>query len=198
MTRILAINGSYRVDGITDQTIEIMSKFLSNAGAEVDIVLLRDLPLEFCLNCRVCTQQPGETPGTCVHDDGMHKLIERIENSDGFILASPTNFDAATAIFKRFMERLVVYAYWPWGTNVPQFRKANAPRKKAVLASSCAAPGVMGRLLFNTRKQLRIAARTIGADTNGTIFTGLVANDPHQILSVREQKKARTLAAKLI
>ena len=111
MTRILAINGSYRDEGITDQTVEALAQAIEAAGAEVEIILLREYPIEFCLNCRECTQQPGAKPGECVHNDGMQELIDKIERADGYILASPTNFGSVTAIFKRFMERLAVYAY---------------------------------------------------------------------------------------
>ena len=62
MNRILAINGSYRDDGITDQTVEALAQAVEAGGAEVEIILLRDYPIGFCLNCRACTQQPGAAP----------------------------------------------------------------------------------------------------------------------------------------
>ena len=145
MTRILAINGSYRDDGVTDHGVETMTAALTEAGATVEEVRLRDYPIEFCLNCRSCTQQPGDAPGECVHNDGMRGLVEKIEQADGFILAAPTNLGSVTAVFKRFMERLIVYVYWPWGKPAPVFRKATLPKKKAVIISSSAAPGPMGR-----------------------------------------------------
>lgn len=197
-TKILAINGSYRDDGITDQAVDTAVRALQASGAEVEMVLLREYPIEFCLNCRECTQQPGDAPGKCVHDDGMQALIDKIEQADGYILAAPTNFGSVTAIWKRFMERLVVYAYWPWGKSTPEFRKANVPRKKALLISSCAAPGIWGRWLYGTHKQLKITAQTIGADTVGTLFTGLIAKETHPGLPERVQEKAKALAAKLV
>ena len=198
MAKILAINGSYRDDGITDQIVNAMVQAANAAGADVEVIRLRDYPIEFCLNCRECTQRPGEKPGQCVQHDGMQKLIEKIESVDSYILASPTNFGAVTAIFKRFMERLLVYAYWPWGMNTPQMRKANAPRKKALLVSSCAAPGFLGRLVYGTHKQLKQTATVIGADTVGTIFTGLIAKEKQSVLTDRVLNKARTEVAKLI
>ena len=198
MNKILAINGSYRDNGITDQAVEAMVKAVESAGAEVEIILLREYPIKFCLNCRECTQQPGELPGKCVQHDGMEELINKIEQADGYILASPTNFASVTAIFKRFMERLIVYAYWPWDKNYPQFRKANMQKKKAVLVSSCAAPGIMGRMMYGTHKQLKMTAQTIGAGTVGTLFTGLIAKDPKQTLPDNVQKKIKTLAVKLL
>lgn len=198
MTRILAINGSYRDDGVTDQTVDAMVQAVTAAGADVEVILLRDYPIEFCLNCRECTQQPGNAPGECVQHDGMQALVDKIEQADAYILASPTNFGSVTAIFKRFMERLVVYAYWPWDMNVPRFRKAKLPQKKAVLVSSCAAPGILGRWFYGTRKQLKMTAKTIGADSVGTLFTGLIAKETHPRLPKRVLHKAEALVEKLI
>lgn len=198
MTKILVINGSYRDDGITDQTVEAMVQAVQAAGAEVETVRLREYAIEFCLNCRECTQQPGDAPGECVQHDGMQELVNKIERADGYILASPTNFGSVTAIFKRFMERLMVYGYWPWDMNAPQFRKANVPKKKALLVSSCAAPGIIGRWFFGSHKQLKMTAQTIGADSVGTLFTGLIAKESHPKLPERVQVKAKALAAKLV
>ena len=198
MTRIVAINGSYRSGGITDQTVDVMVQAAEQAGARVEVIYLREYPIEFCLNCRACTQQPGEVPGTCVLDDGMQELVNKIEQADGYILACPVNFGTATAVFKRFMERLVVYAYWPWQMNSPEYRKANAARKKAILVSSCAAPGFIGRWFSGTRKQLNMTAKVIGADGVGILFTGLIAKEFKPKLPEGLRQKAGILAAKLI
>ncbi len=198
MNKILAINGSYRDDGITDQAVEVMLHALKSAGAEVELILLREYPIEFCLNCRECTQQAGNLPGKCVQHDGMEELLDKIEQADGFILASPTNLGSVTAIFKRFMERLIVYAYWPWDKNYPQFRKSNVQKKKAVIISSCAAPGFIGRLMYGTHKQLKMTAQIIRAETVGTLFTGSISKELHPTLTDAVQKKIKTLAVKLV
>lgn len=198
MSKILAINGSYRDDGITDQAVAALAQAVTAAGAEVEIILLRDYPIEFCRNCRACNQQPGATPGECVQHDGMAALIAKIEGADGYILAAPTNFGSVTALFKRFMERLVVYAYWPWKMNAPQLRKASAPKKKAVLISSCAAPGMIGRWLYGTKKQLKMTATAIGAESVGTLFIGMIAKQPHPQLPEKVRGRIKPLAAKLV
>jgi len=198
MSKILAINGSYRDDGVTDRVVSTMIDSIQNMGAEVEVITLRDYHIEFCHNCRVCTQQPGRAPGQCVLHDSMQELIDKIEQADGYILAAPTNFGSATAIFKRFLERLIVYAYWPWGENAPKFRKLGVRKKKAVLVSSCAAPGILGRLIYGTRNQLKTTAKIIGADTVGTIFTGLVSKEHHSDLPRQVEMKANSMAAKLV
>jgi multimeric flavodoxin WrbA len=197
MSKILAINGSYRDDGITDQAVSALVQAVRDNGDEVEVILLREYHIEFCLNCRECTQQPGEAPGICVQHDGMQALVDKIEQADAYIFAAPTNFGSVTALFKRFMERLVVYGYWPWGKHAPRFRKANLPKKKAVLVSSCAAPGFIGRWLYGTYKQLNVTAQTVGAKAVGTLFTGLISDEPHAKLSARVQAKIQKLATKI-
>jgi len=197
-TRVLAINGSYRDDGITDQAVREVSDALQEFGAEVEQVRLRDYPIEFCRNCRHCMQEPGETPGDCVHNDAMRELVECIERADGYVFAAPTNFSSVTALFKRFMERLAVYGYWPWGRHAPVLRKKDVPKKPAVLISSCAAPGFIGRFTYSTRKQLEVAAVTVGSKVVGSIFTGLVSDKPDATLSPRARRKARALARRLV
>lgn len=198
MKQILIINGSYRPGGITDQTLNLMAETLQKQGAVTETIHLRDYPVGFCLNCRECTRHPGDEPGKCIQHDGMQALVDKIEAADAYILATPTNFSSATAVFKRFMERLIVYAYWPWGQPAPHLRKAKSARKEAALVSSCAAPGLLGRWVYSTHSQLKQTAKTIGADTVGSLFTGLVSQQPHAELPESVQRKAVALAAKLL
>ena len=196
-TRVLSINGSYRDDGITDQAVTAVTLALTESGVHVDTVNLRDEDIRFCLNCRACTQQPGEQPGLCVLNDSMRGIIDKIEQADAYILAAPTNFGSATAVFKRFMERLIVYGFWPWGAPSPVFRKAESITKKALLVTSCAAPGILGRLTYSTSKQLKMTAKLIGAKPVGLLYTGLIAGDPKTRVSARTMQKAETLAQRL-
>jgi multimeric flavodoxin WrbA len=194
---VLAIAGSYRDDGIVDQAVAVAVQTAREAGARVDVIQLRDYPIEFCRNCRECTQAPGEGPGACVQNDGMQALIDKIEAAEGLILAAPTNFYSVTALFKRFMERLVVYAYWPWSMHAPQPRKKTCA-KKAVIIASAAAPALMGRLFYSASKQLGMTAKTIGAKAVGDIFLGLVAGQAHTRLSEREKRRIGQATLKLL
>lgn len=198
MTRILAINGSYRENGLTDQAVATLASAIREHHAKVETVLLRETPIEFCLNCRECTQQAGETPGKCVQHDGMQELVERIEAADGYILAAPTNFGGVTALFKRFMERLVVYAYWPWGSPSPHYRKASSVKKPALIVTSSAAPALLGRLAFHSVKELKQTAKSIGARPVGTLYTGLASQEAHPVLPQKARQRAEQLAARLL
>lgn len=194
---VLAINGSYREGGITDQALDAMSQTLSEAGATVEIIHLRDYPIAFCANCRACTQTPGDEPGECALGDAMQALIEKTEKADAYIFASPTNFFTVTALYKRFFERLVPYGYWPWGAPAPKYRK-EVLTKKAVVLSSCAAPSLMGRVFYSSIKLLKLTAKTVGAKSVGSLMLGLIASEPAQKLSQKELEKAKKLALKLL
>ncbi|MGO9612072.1 MAG: flavodoxin family protein [Dissulfurispiraceae bacterium] len=52
----------------------------------------------------------------------MGAIIEAIEASDAIVLGSPMNFGTVTAVMKKFIDRLVCFAYWPWGVNAPKIR----------------------------------------------------------------------------
>lgn len=195
--RILAINGSYRKGGMTDQAVEKLLEHLHAMGAATEHIKLREHPIGFCRNCRQCMQQPGDAPGVCALNDGMVDLIRKIENADAYVFAAPTNFSSATALFKRFSERLAVYGYWPWGKPAPVFRRAKMPKKPVVIVSSCAAPSLLGRLTYVTNKNLRIAAKTIGGKVVGSMVTGWAAKKPEQALPRRAKRRARALAPKL-
>lgn len=197
-SRVLIINGSYRAGGATDQAVAAASGALREAGAEMRIVNLRDYPIEFCTNCRECALQPGSQPGRCVLDDGMHALIDEIEASDALILAAPTNFGSVTALFKRFMERLMPYAYWPWERPWPEFRKRGMPPRKALLISSSAAPAWFGRWTFGSMRQLASTAKVLGAKPVGRLFTGYAAKPVDQTLSASSVEEARRLAGRLL
>jgi len=196
--KILAINGSYRANGFTDQLLYTLSKKLEEGGAEIEQIDLRDYPINFCFNCRECTQREGNAPGKCIQNDAMTPLIDKIEMADAYIFASPTNFGSVTALFKRFMERLVVYGYWPWGMAAPQYRKRHAPKKPAIIITSSAAPGIMARWLFSSVGQLKMTAKTVGAKVNKTLCTGLVSTTPYPEITQAAHRRIQAAANSLL
>lgn len=194
--RVLIINGSYREHGFTDQMADLMAIQLELAGLEVEQVVLRRFPIEFCTNCRHCTQSEGSAPGQCVIDDGMKILVEKIEAADGYIFASPTNFYTVTALFKRFLERLIIYGYWPWHSPAPKFRRS--PFKPALCVTSCASPSLIGRFAFNTLGVMKQAAHCVGAKVVDTLMVGLVSEQLPVNISVRDQRRIRNITQRLL
>ena len=122
---ILAIVGSYRKGGIIERAVDEILAAARKEGAVTRKISLLDKHLEFCTNCRSCTQVAGKNYGVCILDDDMAGLLQEIERADALVLASPMNAGTVTAIMKRFIERLL-----PTGLGVLLRQKPVAPENQ--------------------------------------------------------------------
>ncbi len=190
--KIVAVMGSYRRGGITAQAVNEAAAAAREAGAEVEIIDLLDKRIEFCTNCRACTQAPGEKRGECVLSDEMAGILDKLDAADGLILAARVNYFNVTALTRRFLERMIVYDYWPWGALAPKLR-INKPSKKAVLITSSAMPSLIGRLFTGALRALNYAAASVGAKKAGTLLAGIASLHEKQYLTEKERRKARAL-----
>ena len=194
--KVTAIVGSYRKGGIVDSVIDEILASAQEEGAEVSKIYLIDRHIEFCRNCRTCTQERGHRRGTCPTADDMDDILDELEGSEAVVLGSPMNFGTVTAVMKQFIERLVCFAYWPWGGMSPTVRDKRKERQ-AVVVTASAAPAFMARMQRGMVKLLKDAAGLLGADTVGVISVGLAARKQKQQISKRTGKKARILGKKL-
>ena len=126
----------------------------------------------------------------------MDDILKKIEAADGLVLASPVNFFGVTAVTQRFMERLVCYAFWPWGKPAPITRVKDRGIK-AVLVTSSAMPAALGRIFTRSLGGLKRAAQTLGAKPAGTLFIGKAALHEKQDLPQAILDKARKLGYEL-
>jgi putative NADPH-quinone reductase len=193
---IVAVVGSYRRGGTIDAAVNTILEAARENGAETHVIHLTDQHIEFCQNCRQCTQEPGETRGKCAQHDDLEEILDEIDSADAVILASPVNCYNVTAIFRRFMERLVGAAYWPWGANAPEVRTRKRPRKAFLVASS-AMPGFLIPPATGAARALRLTASMLGARPEGHLWIGLAAQAPYQALSPRTLRRARRLGLTL-
>lgn len=193
---VVAVVGSYRTGGIVDRVVDEILKAAREQGAETSKIFLPDRRIEFCRNCRKCTQAEGFGHGACPHTDDMEAVLDEIQAADALVLASPVNFGTVTAVMKRFIERLVCFSYWPWGMMSPKVRNRRKD-KQAVIVVSSAAPAFLVRLRTGTAGLLKTAAALLGARTVGTVFVGLAARKQDQALSRGTLKKAGIMGRKL-
>jgi putative NADPH-quinone reductase len=194
--KVIAIVGSYRKGGIVDTTVDEILASAGEAGADTKKIYLIDKHIEFCTNCRACTQQEGAGRGSCILDDDMNSILDELDSADGIILGSPMNFGTVTAVMKKFIERLLCYTYWPWGMDAPKTR-SKKKSKHAVLVASSAAPSVLARVSSKLVKLLKDAAELLGARTSDVLFIGLAAKNKQQDIGDRARKKARRLGKHL-
>lgn len=194
--KIIAIVGSYRKGGVVDTVTDAVLDAARQDGAETEKVYLIDRHIEFCTNCRTCTQTEGSEPGTCQLEDDLQEILARIAEADGLVIGSPMNFFTVTAVTKRFVERLVCFAHWPWGAGIPKTR--SRPKDKlAVVIGSAAAPAVMARTMTGMVRLLKSVAGLLGARTIGVVFVGMAAAQPEPRISRRTLRKAERLGRKL-
>jgi NAD(P)H-dependent FMN reductase len=197
--KVIAFIGSYRKGGISDQAVDAVLRKAGQGGAETKKYYLTDIPMKFCNNCRICTNDdPAKARGRCVINDDMEKLLTEIDGADGIILASPVNDGTVTAVMKRFLERLTVYVYWPWGQHAPKFR-TGSKSKKAIIITSSACPAIIGRFLMpNARQVLKSMAGSIGAGEIKSLYFGMASQEEKPRLNDRQLAAARRAAEILI
>jgi multimeric flavodoxin WrbA len=195
--KVVALMGTYRKGGTLDMAVEAILKGARKRHASTRTIYLTDRHIEFCTNCRHCTQEPGPERGKCIQKDELDAIVSEIEAADAVVLASPVNFGNTTAIFRRFMERLIGCAYWPWDKPMPEAR-SHVRTLKAALVATSAAPGFMIPLFSGTRKALRLTAKILGARPVASLWIGLSAMEPDHQPSARLLARARRIGMKLV
>ena len=103
--RILALNSSPRSGGQskTELMLNRLVQGMCDAGAEVEVVNLREKKIRNCIGCFTCW---SKTPGRCIHNDDMAKeLFPKWLESDLVVYATPLYNYAMNATLKAFIER---------------------------------------------------------------------------------------------
>jgi multimeric flavodoxin WrbA len=195
-SKVVAIVGSYVKGGTADSAIEAILAGAREKGAQTHTIYLIDRHLDYCKNCRECTQKPGAERGQCLQRDDLELILAEIEASDAVVLGSPVNYGGVTAVFRTFLERLIGYTYWPWGQASPKARQKRSSRK-AVLVATSGMPGFMIPLFTGVGGTLRRAAQMLGAKPVGKMWIGLSAMEPRHPLSARTRERARRIGWKL-
>lgn len=136
--KILVINGSPR--GANSNTDVLVKTFLEGAcetGAESEIVYLKDKKIAHCNGCFVCWTK---TPGICVHHDDMTELLEKIQEADVIVYATPLYVYTVTGMMKDFMDRSIPLAL-PFieekGGLCNHPRRNQSKPQRIVLISNC-------------------------------------------------------------
>ena len=197
--KIIGIVGSYRKGRIIDSAVSEILKGAEEHGAETKYIYLLDKHIEFCTNCRRCTQEKVDgARGNCVHNDDMEEILREIDDADGIVLGAPINFFNVTALMKRFIERLLPYCYWPWGTAIPK-RRIKKTNKKAVTVTSSGCPAWLGRIIFRGALNVqKSAARCMGAKVVKSLYLGNIYQNEQQKLSEKAILAAHKAGEKLV
>ena len=103
--KILALNSSPRGSGQskTEMMLTPLVEGMRDAGAEVEVINLRNKKIKNCIGCFTCWTK---TPGACIHKDDMTRdLFPKWLKSDLVVYASPLYHYSINAEMKALIER---------------------------------------------------------------------------------------------
>lgn len=139
--KILAVNGSPRGrDGNTEQLLQPFLNGARSAGAEVEVIYLKDKRIGHCLGCSACLMK---TPGVCVQQDDMTELLEKLRQADTIVYATPLYFYTVSGLMKNFLDRhlpLILPYTVKYGDRYGHPKRDNEKTQKMVLISNCGFP----------------------------------------------------------
>ena len=103
--KVLALNSSPRSQGQskTELMLSHLAEGMKEAGADVEVVNLREKKIKPCNGCFACWTK---TPGVCIHKDDMSaELFDKYRRSDMAVFASPLYHYSLNSVMKKFIER---------------------------------------------------------------------------------------------
>lgn len=101
--KVVAFNGSPRKQGNTSILIDKVFDELEGEGIDTEQISLTGSPLRGCTACMSCLKNQDKR---CIIDnDIINECIEKMLESDGVILGSPTYFSDVTAEMKALIDR---------------------------------------------------------------------------------------------
>ena len=98
--KIIVINGSPRTNGLTASVLHLVENELISQGIDVEYYDLIGLDIGHCLGCCSCYMT-----GHCFIKDDAERLSQKVKNSDGLVLGSPTYASNVSGLMKDFIDR---------------------------------------------------------------------------------------------
>lgn len=99
--KVILVNGSPHEKGSTYTALCETAKALNTSGIDTEIFWLGTDPIAGCIGCGSC----GKT-GRCFRNDKVNELSAKLDETDGFIFASPVHYASASGAITAFMDRL--------------------------------------------------------------------------------------------
>ncbi|HWT74129.1 MAG TPA: flavodoxin family protein [Mobilitalea sp.] len=104
MNKITAFIGSLRKNGNTTAIVNKIIEGLTIAMVHVEIVLLSDYRISGCMGYCSCRHT-----GKCVLEDNMTFIYPMLEQSGGYIFATPAYIYNVTSDMKALLDRMFCY-----------------------------------------------------------------------------------------
>lgn len=101
--KIVAIQGSYRENGITTSMLRYAVNIANNMGHDIDYINLFEKKIEFCKGCKKCL----ETEECVFKGDDMPEITKQIKEADIIFLSAPIYWANVPAIVKNLFDRML-------------------------------------------------------------------------------------------
>ncbi|MCX6223904.1 MAG: flavodoxin family protein [Bacteroidia bacterium] len=103
MAKVLAINGSPRINGNTTSLINIVFQELNQHGIDTEMIQIGYRDLSGCKACYSCRELKNNA---CIYyHDEFNEVFAKCVEADGIILASPVYVGGMTSQLKAFIDR---------------------------------------------------------------------------------------------
>ena len=108
--RIVGIVGSPR-KGNTEWMVRKVLQAAEMAGAETEIILLREKNIKACDGCLTCEAGGKDRKGICRIEDDMQGIYPKLVKADALLFGTPVYFEMLSGLLKNFMDRTC--PIWP-------------------------------------------------------------------------------------
>lgn len=99
--KVLMVNGSPHENGSSNRALIEMQKVFAEKGIESEIFWLGVNPIGGCVACNGCLQTKR-----CVFKDKVNEFLDKCEQADGFVFASPVHYAGMSGNLTGFMDRV--------------------------------------------------------------------------------------------
>lgn len=120
MEKVTIFVGSPRKNGSTCILAGEAGRGLKENGIHTETVFLNDLWIRGCQACYYCKRNDV---AACSVQDDMQNIHRMMQESDGFILATPIYFAGVTAQTKAWLDRLFPYIGLDLSPKLPKSKK---------------------------------------------------------------------------
>jgi len=110
MKKVTALVGTQTKKNTYKALKEFENNLLEYGEIDFESVFFSDYDIEFCRGCKECFDRGGEF---CPIDDDLQILLDKIEDSDGIVFATPSYAFQAPARMKNFLDRTAYMNHRP-------------------------------------------------------------------------------------
>ncbi|WP_277612501.1 flavodoxin family protein [Veillonella agrestimuris] len=102
--KVVAFNGSPKINGNTYHALQLVGKELEVAGIEFEIIHVGNQSIRGCIACGNCSTKQNEQ--CIITNDIINESIQKVKEADGILLGSPVHYSGVPGTMKSFLDRL--------------------------------------------------------------------------------------------